>query len=164
MVTYSPVTVRTRDGVTLGRAPERLLLRVVCRLRVPQPDSCCRVAAIDGDRVLLVEILDEYRLADPPHETSSEWITPSGALELVDAISRQVIEGAHNLVLLYAVERAATIGTLEADSDAGDARFWSPSELANADCSFRELHSEPDEWRDLDWWVTRAQAALAESR
>lgn len=146
------------------------------------------MAVVDGDRILLVEIADEHRVADPPYQAESEWMLPGGhpelgeqpriaaarelqeetglavepdALSLFDAVARQVVEGAYALVVLYAVERAATTGTLEAASDANDARFWTPTELANAGKSFRELHSEPSECRDPDWWVDRARAAVA---
>lgn len=155
------------------------------------PTPNCRVVVVDSDSALLVEILDEYRLDDPPYETGSEWMTPGGhpeigeqpqvaaarelreetnlavdpdALVLFEAVARQVVEGAHALVLLYAVERGATTGTLAADSDAGDARFWTPAELANADASFRDLHTEPDDCRELGWWVSRAQAAVGTTR
>ncbi|WP_458188331.1 hypothetical protein [Haladaptatus sp. NG-WS-4] len=47
-----------------------------------------------------------------------------------------------------------------AASDANDARFWKPAELANSAGSYRELYSEPRVYRDLRRTVGRAQAAL----
>ncbi|PSP56638.1 NUDIX hydrolase [Halobacteriales archaeon QS_1_67_19] len=151
----------------------------------PTPNA--RAIVLDGERVLLVEIADRARLEDPPYEADSEWMTPGGhlelgeqpavaaareleeetglvvdpdALELVDAVARQVIEGVHGVVLLYAVEREAAAGTPSAGSDAAGARFWSPAELAESEATFRDLHREPAEYRALDGLVRRARAAL----
>lgn len=151
----------------------------------PTPNA--RVVVLDGDRVLLVEIADAARIEDPPYDAGSEWMTPGGAvelgeqpaeavareleeetalvvdpaaLELFDAVTREVVEGAHALVLLYAADRADVRGTPSAASDAAAARFWRPAELAAADATFRDLHDEPRRYRDLEGVVSRARTAL----
>jgi ADP-ribose pyrophosphatase YjhB (NUDIX family) len=150
------------------------------------PDPNARVAVLDRDRVLLVEIADHARLTDPPHD--EEWMLPGGHVELGEqpdeaaarelaeetglavapgdlelfvAVCRQVVEGAHSLVLLYAVPASGADGGLAAATDASDARFWDPDELARSEQSFRDMHYEPGEHGDLAWLVGRARAALA---
>ena len=152
----------------------------------PTPNA--RVVVLDGDRVLLVEIADEARIGDSPDDDRSEWMTPGGAveageqpneaaarelaeetdlvvdpaaLELFDAVTREVVEGAQALVLLYAAGRDDVRGTPSAASDAAAARFWAPSELAAADATFRDLHREPRRYRELTGVVEAARAALA---
>jgi ADP-ribose pyrophosphatase YjhB (NUDIX family) len=151
----------------------------------PVPNA--RVAVVDGDRVLLVEIANWARIEEPPAEPTSEWQLPGGHVELgeqpaagaareleeetdlsvnptdldlFDAVTRQAVEGSHAVVLLYAVDRADTTGTLSADSDAADARFWTPAELADSKAFYRELHDEPADYRDLTGVLERASAAL----
>ncbi|WP_276253459.1 NUDIX hydrolase [Halomontanus rarus] len=153
------------------------------------PAANARVAVVDGDRILLVEIDDEFRIDDPPYDHDSEWMLPGGHievpeqpreaasreleeetdlvadpadLELFGTVYRQVVEGAHAVLSLYAVEKEATAGTLEAGADAADARFWTPTELEAADASFRELHFEPRECSDPKWWVKEAREAVTD--
>lgn len=153
--------------------------------RNPTPNA--RVVVLDGDRVLLVEIADEARLEDPPHDAGSEWMTPGGAvevdeqpdeaaarelaeetglvvdpdaLELFDAVTREVVADAPALVLLYAADRADVAGTPAAASDAADARFWRPDDLAAAEATFRDLHDEPRRYRDLTGFVAAARSAM----
>ncbi|MCU4971199.1 NUDIX domain-containing protein [Halobacteria archaeon AArc-m2/3/4] len=150
------------------------------------PAANARVAVVDGDRILLVEIDDEFRIDDPPYDHDSEWMLPGGHvevpeqpreaaareleeetglvadsedLELFETVYRQVVEGAHAVLSLYAIEKEATTGTLNAGSDAADVRFWTPAELGAADASFRELHVEPRECNVPEWWVRRALEA-----
>lgn len=154
-----------------------------------EPSPVARVAVLDGDSLLLVEIADEARIEEPPYDVDSEWMTPGGhpelgeqpavaaareleeetglvvdpdALELFEVVTRQVVEDVYGLAVLYAVDRAATTGTLAAATDAADARFWTPAGLASADATFREFHAEPAECRTLDWWIRRARAAVGE--
>ena len=167
------------------------------------PTPNCRVVVVDGDAALLVEILDAYRVEDPPYPDVSEWMLPGGHphvgeqpaetaarelaeetnlsvdpadLVLFDAVSRQVVAGNHALVLCYAVERSSTSpasqarqdaversdveGPLRAASDAGDARFFTPAELAASDRRFREMAVEPERCRSFEWWVSAARDAL----
>lgn len=152
------------------------------------PTPNCRVVVVDDKGALLVEILDAYRVEDPPYTDASEWMLPGGHPEvgeqpaetaareldeetnltvdpadvvLFDAVSRQVVAGNHALVLCYAVERSATEGPIRADSDAGDARFFTPAELAANDRRFREMAVEPEQCRSFEWWVARARTAVS---
>lgn len=151
----------------------------------PAPNA--RVAVVDDDSVLLVEIADWARIEDPSGEPTSEWQLPGGHVELgeqpatasareleeetalsvdpgdlvlFDAVARQAVEGSHAVVLLYAVDRAAVDGSLSADSDAADARFWTPTELADSEAFYRDLHDEPVVYTDLNGVRRRAQDAL----
>ncbi|MFC7228826.1 NUDIX domain-containing protein [Salinirubellus salinus] len=151
------------------------------------PVPNCRVVVVDDDAALLVEILDAYRVEDPPYTDASEWMVPGGQpkvgeqpaetaarelaeetnltvdptdLVLFDAVSRQVVAGTHALVCCFAVERSKTDGPLRADSDAGDARFFTPAELAASDRRFRELAVEPDRCRSFEWWTEAARSAV----
>ena len=71
-----------------------------------------------------------------------------------------MVPGAHGLVVLYAVDRAATAGSLAAATDASDARFWTPPELAVATGEYREMHREPARYRSFERVVEAAGAAL----
>lgn len=151
----------------------------------PAPNA--RVVVVDDDAGLLVEMADHARLADPPYEQESLWEVPGGYVEvdeqpqegaarelreetaltvdpadlvLVDAVTRQVLPAFHSLVLFYAVARSATAGVPEGDDDASAARFWSPADLAASDAAYRELHEEPEPYRDLRGTLARARAAL----
>ena len=151
------------------------------------PTPNCRVVVVDGDGALLVEILDAYRVEDPPYTDVSEWMLPGGHphvgeqpaetaarelaeetnltvdpadLVLFDAVSRQVVAGTHAMVLCYAVERSNVEGPLRAASDAGDARFFTPAELAASDRQFREMAVEPDRCRSFEWWHDTARETL----
>lgn len=115
------------------------------------PVPSARVLVLDGERFLLV------RQGVEPVE--GLWLTPGGKvvvgrgpaecaaveleeetglsvdpddLVLCDARAAESPEDHYVLSLCYAVDYAATSGTLEAGSDAAEARFWTPSELAAA--------------------------------
>lgn len=155
------------------------------------PTPNCRVVVVDreDEGALLVEILDAYRVEEPPYADVSEWMLPGGHPEvgeqpaetaareleeetnltvdptdlvLFDAVSRQVVAGTHALVLCYAVERSNVEGPLRADSDAGDAKFFTPAELAASDRQFREMAVEPERCRSFEWWHDAARETLVE--
>ncbi|WP_435063336.1 NUDIX domain-containing protein [Halobaculum sp. EA56] len=51
--------------------------------------------------------------------------------------------------IYYAVPRSATTGTVEAGSDATDARFWTPAAFAASDQTLKGLHADSF-WYDED--------------
>jgi hypothetical protein len=64
--------------------------------------------------------------------------------------------------IYYAVDRDQTTGTLEAGSDATDARFWTPAEFEASDESLRPMPN-PDEtrsWKNLETLLDVSQKAL----
>lgn len=151
----------------------------------PAPNA--RVVVVDGDAALLVEIAEESRLADPPHEDPSIWMAPGGHVELgeqpavtaareleeetaltldpddltlFDAVEREVVEGAHAVILYYAVGRDSVRGLPSAATDASDARFWTPAELAAADAAYREMRREPARFASFERVVELARSAL----
>lgn len=151
----------------------------------PAPNA--RVVVVDGDAALLVEIADESRLADPPYDEPSTWMTPGGHVELgeqpavtaareleeetslavdpadltlFDAVEREAVEAAHAVILYYAVDRDSVQGSPAAATDASDARFWTPADLAAADAAYREMHREPARYVSFERVVERARSAL----
>jgi ADP-ribose pyrophosphatase YjhB (NUDIX family) len=162
--------------------------------RNPAPNA--RVAVVerrDGaeDRLLLAEIADSGRLADPPYH-DSEWMLPGGhpeyheqprdavARELaeetglrvdpdvlvpLDTVMRWVLPDARGLVAIYAVDRAETDGSLASADDASDAQFWAPAELAEArGRQFRDLHEEPEAYATPRRVIDAATAVLDPER
>lgn len=187
MVSHAPEHCpRCGTELLAADAPGAFRCRACEEYAFHDPDPNARVAVLDGDRLLLVAMTEASRLDDPPYE--ERWCLPGGHLTpgeqpeaaaarelreetglsvdpgelvLADAVARQVIEGAHGLILLYAVGREATTGPLRAADDAAAARFWAPGELAAADGAFREMHEEPAACEAVDWWRRTAREALA---
>ena len=60
----------------------------------------------------------------------------------------------------YAVHRSETTGTVEAGSDATDARFWTPEEFAASDQELRDMPN-PDESRSWDIGLARLRDLAA---
>lgn len=130
----------------------------------------------DGDAILLVKV-------DLPDRDL--WGTPGGMVEagedpdvagareleeettlrvdpddlvLFDARTFAKFGEVQKTCLCYAVDAADVAGTPEADDEVAEARFWTPDELADADD--RLLTSWPEDYKDLQWWVDNARAAL----
>lgn len=122
---------------------------------------------VDGDSVLLIE---DFR-------TPGGWKLPEGRVECGESpregVARELEEetglavDTDEMVFLYdsagepvpeqymvgiyyAARRSATTGTVEAGSDATDARFWTPEELAASDQRLREKHRDPFWYPDLE--------------
>lgn len=110
------------------------------------------VAVLDGDRLLLVE---DFR--DP-----GEWKLPEGLIHLGESpregAARELEEetglsvdpadltyfhdesDGDGLAMDYAVYRSETSGTLEAGSDATDARFFTPAEFEDSEYVLKHTH------------------------
>ncbi|AGN02255.1 ADP-ribose pyrophosphatase [Salinarchaeum sp. Harcht-Bsk1] len=138
------------------------------------------VAVVDGDRLLLVE---DFRY-------ENEWKLPSGVLESGESPAEgairelaeetglsvapsdlayvtnnavEPVEGKHHANVTFAARRAATTGTVEAGSDATDARFWSPVEFADAEARFTDVHRRRFGSDSLAWLHETVESALVES-
>ena len=137
------------------------------------------VAVVDGDSLLLVE---DFR-------APGEWKLPSGAIEAGESpregAARELeeetglsvdpatltyahdsagepVEGRHMANVTFAADRSATTGTVEADSDATDARFFTPAEFADSAYSVTEVHVDRFGTDSLEWLLGKAQRALGE--
>lgn len=134
---------------------------------------------VDGDSLLLVE---DFR-------ASGEWKIPEGRPEIPESPregvareleeetglsvdpadlvylwddAKEVAEEMFMMGIYYAVERGKTSGTLDAGTDATDARFWTPEEFAGSDQILRPMPN-PDEtrsWRNLEAVLDVAKRAL----
>ncbi|WP_435333022.1 NUDIX hydrolase [Haloarchaeobius sp. TZWWS8] len=140
------------------------------------PIPTARLAVLDGESILLVKV-------DLPDEKL--WGTPGGMVEagedpdvagarelkeettlgvdpddlvLFDARSYAKFGTTHKTVLAYAVDFADVDGSPEADDEVAAARFWTPSELEAAED--RLLTSWPTAYKELEWWIGNARAAL----
>ncbi|PSQ45730.1 NUDIX hydrolase [Halobacteriales archaeon SW_6_65_15] len=135
------------------------------------------VAVVDGDSLLLVE---DFRYDD-------RWKLPSGRIEVGETMregaireleeetglsvepdaltffSEEVVEpveGMHMTNLSFATEWSATTGTVEAGSDATDARFWTPAEFEASSASFTDVHARRFGSDSLEWLLDEAKRAL----
>ncbi|WP_192498484.1 NUDIX domain-containing protein [Halorussus halophilus] len=135
------------------------------------------VAVLDGDSILLVE---DFR-------SSGEWKLPEGRVECGESpregVARELeeetgltvdpavltyfhdsagepVENQYMANVDFAVERSETAGTLDAGSDAIDARFWTPEEFADSDQSFRASHLDRFGNDDIEWLRDTARLAL----
>ena len=132
---------------------------------------------VDGDSLLLVE---DFR-------SPGEWKLPSGRVELgerpSEGIARELeeetglavdsddltywtddaVELAEDQYMSnvdYAVPRSKTDGTVEAGSDATDARFFTPAEFAASEYTIKHTHVARFGDDDLAWVHEGARAAL----
>lgn len=132
---------------------------------------------VDGDSLLLVE---DFR-------SPGEWKLPSGRIELgerpSEGIARELEEETGLAVdpdhlvywtddavelrddqymsnVNYAVPRSKTSGTLDAGSDATDARFFTPEEFAASEYEIKHTHVARFGDDDLNWILEGTQAAL----
>lgn len=135
------------------------------------------VVVLDGDRLLLVEdfrnpgawTLPEGRPEIPEspregvarelREETGLSVDPAALTYLYDEAA-QPVEEKFMMGIYYAVERAATSGTVEAGTDAIDARFWTPEEFAASDQTLKEKYENPFWFDDLDLLRDLARRAL----
>ena len=125
------------------------------------PVPCANVAVVDGDAVLLVRRAAEPGVGDwtipgghlerdeSPAEGAARELREetglavgSGELSLYDARTFHSHEGKHVVSIGFVVAAEQTTGTVEAGSDATDARFWTPAAFDAEDEPFRENHRE----------------------
>jgi len=134
-------------------------------------------AVVDDESLLLVE---DFR-------SSGEWKLPAGRIELGESpregVARELKEetglfaGPTELVYFYdssgepmedqyivnidyAIPRSKTTGTVEAGSDATDARFFTPGEFVATEYALKETHVDRFETDSLQWLLNRAQQAV----
>lgn len=132
---------------------------------------------IDGDRLLLVE---DFR-------SPGKWKLPSGRIELGETaregVARELEEETGLAVdpadlvyfydeagepvpeqymvnIDYAVRRSQTEGSVEAGSDATDARFVTPEEFAASDHEIKYTHVDRFGTDSLEWLLREATAAI----
>ncbi len=134
---------------------------------------------VDGDELLLVEdfrgpgtwkipegvpeIPESPRegVARELEEETGLSVDPDDLIYLYDT-AKEVGEDMFRMHIVYAVDRDRTAGTLEAGSDATDARFWTPAEFAASSETLRPMPN-PDEtrsWRNLDTLLDVSRKAL----
>jgi len=135
------------------------------------------VAVLDGDALLLVE---DFRY-------ENQWKLPSGVLEAGESPAEGAVrelteetglavdpdeltyvtnnavepdEGKHHANVTFAASRSATTGTVEAGSDATDARFWTPAAFEASDALFTDVHQRRFGSDSLSWLVEEVETAL----
>lgn len=140
------------------------------------PIPTARLAVLDDESILLVKV-------DVPDRNL--WGTPGGMVEagedpdaagarelneettltvdpddlvLFDARSFAKFGTTHKTTLAYAVDYGDINGSPEAADEVAAARFWTAAELEAAED--RLLTSWPTAYKDLDWWIENARAAL----
>lgn len=135
------------------------------------------VVVVDGDRLLLVEdfrnpgawTLPEGRpeIPESPREGVARELAEEAGLAVdPDALTylydeaAEPVEDKFMMGLYYAVDRAATSGTVEAGTDAIDARFWTPAEFEASDQTLKEKYRNPFWFDDLELLLDVAQRVL----
>lgn len=135
------------------------------------------VVVVDGDRLLLVEdfrnpgawTLPEGRpeIPESPREGVARELEEEAGLAVDPAAltylydeAAEPVEDKFMMGVYYAVDRAATSGTVEAGTDAIDARFWTPAEFEASDQTLKEKYRNPFWFDDLELLLDVAQRAL----
>lgn len=124
------------------------------------PIPCAGVAVVDGYEVLLVKRgvpPDEGKWGVPgghleydetPAEAAVRELTeetdirvPVDALTLVDTVTYEHSTGKRTVSIGYAARRCdTTVSEIRSGTDATDARFWNPHDLANASDEYLRAH------------------------
>lgn len=124
------------------------------------------VVVVDGDSLLLIEDFREAgtwkvpegrpEIPESPREGVAREleeetglaVDPDDLVYLYDD-AKEVKADMHMMGIYYAVHREDTTGTVEAGSDATDARFWTPETFEASDEELRDMPN-PDETRSWD--------------
>lgn len=134
---------------------------------------------VDGESLLLVEDFREpgtwkvpegrpeipesprQGVARELEEETGLSVDPDALVYLYDD-AKEVGEDMFMMGIYYAVERAKTTGSLDAGTDAIDARFWTPEEFAASDQTLKDMPNpeETRSWKDLEAVLEVAQQAL----
>jgi len=177
---YCGTAVSAVDSPMVGAVETPMIYRCeTCEDYVfynPTPGGSAVV--VDGDSLLLVE---DFR-------STGEWKLPSGRMELGESpregVARELKEETglsvdpadltyfydeagepvpeqYMVGIDYAVPRAKTTGTVEAASDATDARFFTPAEFEASEYTIKDTHVDRFGTDDLGWLLEEAKRALA---
>lgn len=140
------------------------------------PIPTARLAVLDGDSILLVKVdLPDRDLWGTPGgmveagedpdvagarelEEETTLVVDPDDLVLFDARTFAKFGTTDKTVLAYAVDFADVSGSPTADDEVAAARFWTPAELDAAED--RLLTSWPEAYKNVEWWVENARAAL----
>lgn len=134
---------------------------------------------VDGESLLLVEDFREPgtwkvpegrpEIPESPREGVAREleeetglsVDPDELVYLYDD-AKEVGEDMFMMGIYYAVERARTTGSLDAGTDAIDARFWTPDEFAASDQTLKPMPNpeETRSWNDLEAVLDVAKRAL----
>lgn len=121
------------------------------------------VVVVDDERVLLIEDFREPgtwkvpegrpEIPESPREGVARELKEEAGLSIDPAElvylyddAKEVVDEMYMMGIYYAVDRAETTGTVEAGTDAIDARFWTPEEFEASDQTLRDMPN-PDETR-----------------
>jgi len=137
------------------------------------------VVVVDGDELLLIEDFREAgtwkvpegrpEIPESPREGVAREleeetglaVDPDELVYLYDD-AKEVTADMHMMGIYYAVHRDDTTGTVEAGSDATDARFWTPEAFEASDQELRDMPN-PDETRSWDIGLARLRDLATET-
>lgn len=126
---------------------------------------------VDGESLLLVEDFREEgtwkipegvpEIPESPREGVARElreetglsVDPTDLVYLYD-VGKEVVEDMFRMHVYYGVDRADTTGSVEAGSDATDARFWTPEEFDASENALRPMPN-PEETRSWDVGLAR---------
>ncbi|WP_440008910.1 NUDIX hydrolase [Halomicrococcus sp. SG-WS-1] len=140
------------------------------------PIPTARLAVVDGQSLLLVKVNVPDRnlwgtpggmveAGEHPDETAARELNEETTvsvdpddLVLFDARTFPKFGTIHKTYLAYAVDAANVNGKPQAAHEVAAARYWTPEALKAADD--RLLTSWPSAYKNLQWWLENAKAAL----